>query len=297
MTCEQIRLHLSGSCMDELPAAAAIHLEQCTACRHAATAHAKLASDLRLLRDSPTAVPRSLDDAVLTAFRRTMHPAVVHSLHSSASSVQNANSPSDAKPTAKRLFWLSGVGRSLFSSVSSVLNANNPSDAKPSGKRLFWLSGVGRSLFSSVPSVLNANSPSHAKRSGKRLFWLSAVLTLAAIAALLLHPRHLDQMQAWSPPTPHAAAISHTPELPKPHAVVAVKRPHPAQLALTPVSGFQSLMYCDPLSCPGAMDVIRIQIPVSAVNRLPASRPANGYVQADVVVGSDGFARAIRIVH
>ena len=61
-------------------------------------------------------------------------------------------------------------------------------------------------------------------------------------------------------------------------------------------SGFESLMYCDPLSCAGPMQVIRIQLPFSAVERVPAPRPSNGLVQADVVVGSDGVARAIRIV-
>ena len=64
----------------------------------------------------------------------------------------------------------------------------------------------------------------------------------------------------------------------------------------TPTNGFQNLMFCDPLSCPGPMQVIRIQVPASAMNRVPAWRPAGGMVQADVVVGSDGIARAIRIV-
>jgi len=63
-----------------------------------------------------------------------------------------------------------------------------------------------------------------------------------------------------------------------------------------PETGFQNLMYCDTLSCAGSMQVIRIQVPASAVDRVPAWRPANGLVQADVVVGSDGIARAIRIV-
>ncbi len=61
-------------------------------------------------------------------------------------------------------------------------------------------------------------------------------------------------------------------------------------------NGFQSLMFCDPLSCPGPMQVIRIQVPASAMNRVPAWHPTGGMVQADVVVGSDGIARAIRIV-
>lgn len=76
------------------------------------------------------------------------------------------------------------------------------------------------------------------------------------------------------------------------------QRPAPsrAPAADPSTSGFQSLMYCDPISCAGPMQVIRIQVPAFAVSRVPAPRPSNGLVQADVVVGSDGVARAIRVV-
>jgi hypothetical protein len=63
-----------------------------------------------------------------------------------------------------------------------------------------------------------------------------------------------------------------------------------------PDTDFQNLMYCDALSCGGDLQTIRIQLPASAINRFPPARGSNGLVQADVVVGSDGFARAIRIV-
>jgi hypothetical protein len=61
-------------------------------------------------------------------------------------------------------------------------------------------------------------------------------------------------------------------------------------------SGFQSLMYCDPLSCGGTMDVIRMQLPASPAGSTPRSGAGNGRVLADVLVGADGIARAIRIV-
>jgi hypothetical protein len=61
-------------------------------------------------------------------------------------------------------------------------------------------------------------------------------------------------------------------------------------------SGFQSLMYCDRLSCAGTMDVIRMQLPASAEGSTPRSGADNVTVLADVLVGADGIARAIRIV-
>jgi hypothetical protein len=59
---------------------------------------------------------------------------------------------------------------------------------------------------------------------------------------------------------------------------------------------FQSLMYCDPISCPGTMDIIRVQLPSPVFGMMPGSAPANGFVAADVLVGPDGVARGIRLV-
>jgi hypothetical protein len=75
------------------------------------------------------------------------------------------------------------------------------------------------------------------------------------------------------------------------------KRPTPSVAArdnLLPV-GFHSLMYCDELSCSGAMEMIRVQLPSSADLTSPSAR-MNHVVFADVLVGSDGIARGIRIV-
>jgi hypothetical protein len=67
--------------------------------------------------------------------------------------------------------------------------------------------------------------------------------------------------------------------------------------AADPVAaGFQSLMYCDVLSCGGPMEMIRVQLPPSAVSLAPAWTRTDGVVYADVLVGPDGIARGIRIV-
>jgi hypothetical protein len=60
--------------------------------------------------------------------------------------------------------------------------------------------------------------------------------------------------------------------------------------------GFRSLMYCDALSCPGDMDMIRVQLPASAMARqVPGFIQTSGSVTADVLVGPDGIARGIRL--
>jgi len=59
---------------------------------------------------------------------------------------------------------------------------------------------------------------------------------------------------------------------------------------------FQGLMYCDPLSCPGAMDVIRVELPPPVLESGGAGPKARGIVFADVLVGADGIARGIHVV-
>jgi hypothetical protein len=56
--------------------------------------------------------------------------------------------------------------------------------------------------------------------------------------------------------------------------------------------GYDPLMLCDPLSCSGEEQVVRMEIPANAVDASSGSEP----LLADVVVGDDGLVRAIRIV-
>jgi len=59
-------------------------------------------------------------------------------------------------------------------------------------------------------------------------------------------------------------------------------------------SGFTSLMYCDQLSCAGAMEIVRVPLSRSMV-ALTGPTDASETVFADVLVGPDGIARGIRI--
>jgi hypothetical protein len=62
------------------------------------------------------------------------------------------------------------------------------------------------------------------------------------------------------------------------------------------LTSFKSLMYCDQFSCPGAMDVIHVQLSAPVLGVMPASVRASGVVSADILVGPDGIARGIRVV-
>lgn len=54
--------------------------------------------------------------------------------------------------------------------------------------------------------------------------------------------------------------------------------------------GYTPLMLCDPISCSGDAEVVRMELPTTAADG------SNGSQMADVIVGDDGLVRAIRIV-
>lgn len=163
----------------------------------------------------------------------------------------------------------------------------------------------------SVAAVTLARPISH-----RRAFRWAAAVTFAAVIALgtivlLIPGRHAvtnptlaerPPITAQVPvPASTSGAVVPGPVRKKPKsAAVTLKRTGPATIvaqADNPIpAGFQSLMYCDPLSCPGAMDVIRVELPSPAFGLGAVSPNARGVVFADVLVGSDGIARGIRVV-
>jgi len=121
------------------------------------------------------------------------------------------------------------------------------------------------------------------------------------------HPTRAPMRAAEIPSTGEAArqprsSVSRAAEettQPRRSAARAREGGPPASLAgnrgFLPV-GFRGLMYCDELSCAGAMDVIRVEVPAEALGVPLRRSPGNELVEADVLVGPDGVARGIRVV-
>jgi hypothetical protein len=78
-------------------------------------------------------------------------------------------------------------------------------------------------------------------------------------------------------------------------AVTSRQSPNSSQslAQVVQTQGYVPLMLCDPLSCSGDEQVVRMELPASAVD---ASRDSSEPLVADVVLGEDGLVRAIRIV-
>jgi hypothetical protein len=145
--------------------------------------------------------------------------------------------------------------------------------------------------------------------------WVAAV-TFAVIVAygtiFLLIPRQRSAAR-WTlterQPVVSAPVLNIKTEIPnrrqpvrkRPKSIAASAEHSDAVPSATPVansfpSRFRSLMYCDQLSCPGAMEVIRVQLASPVLGVSSISSKVNGVVSADVLVGPDGIARAIRVV-
>ncbi len=146
--------------------------------------------------------------------------------------------------------------------------------------------------------------------------WAGAVAFAVAVAyagALLFFPRQhgftdrpvLDRLVTSAPQVPAAPKQKATP-VPAPirkkasSTVTAAKRNQQTSGEENDSSlagPFHGLMYCDQISCPDEMDVIRVQLPSPALGAMSAAvTPANGLISADVLVGPDGIARGIRVV-
>ena len=152
---------------------------------------------------------------------------------------------------------------------------------------------------------------SGAKRRGITVVWWSAGASALAVAAavfvFVFYPAGFHPARAT-----HALIVQKsTAQLPSVAAVTPIKATRnlrrsktvgshlarPARQAAAEIPApedFRSLFYCDPLSCGGALQLIRVQLPSSAGAFQPAS--AGGAIYADVLVGSDGIARGIRVV-
>jgi hypothetical protein len=106
-------------------------------------------------------------------------------------------------------------------------------------------------------------------------------------------PASVDPSQAQQQlPVQATASNSEKPNPPTP--VVGLQRPSPAA-ALTvaqneQAQGYTPLMLCDPISCSGDAEVVRMELPATAGDGSSSTQ------MADVIVGEDGLVRAIRIV-
>jgi hypothetical protein len=145
--------------------------------------------------------------------------------------------------------------------------------------------------------------------------WLGAfaAVVLGAVVLAVTYRRATPHGGAVRAPRPVMVSQSthavSAPPAPKEVAPVGRIPPshHAKRMASAPVAalavqhdsfpaGFASLMYCDQLSCGEPMEIIRMQLPTSIAGHPSAWPRRDSAVYADVLIGSDGVARGIRMV-
>ncbi|MGA9475944.1 MAG: hypothetical protein WBV36_25990 [Terriglobales bacterium] len=103
----------------------------------------------------------------------------------------------------------------------------------------------------------------------------------------------ISERRANSVPRTNAASSPKT----RLRSIPQPRQAHHMATTKSPASeDFRSLMYCDALSCGGAMQLIRVQLSFSAAAFELAESSPDGAMYADILVGSDGIARGIRVV-
>jgi hypothetical protein len=152
-----------------------------------------------------------------------------------------------------------------------------------------------------APEGLDAQPLAHgaivkvaSKTRGGRWRWAAVGLAaaLAAPVALLFTNAHAAKKKARSPEPPAPLVSLQGPASPQPHRTVAVRKRLPAARKTKPQStleGFVALDDADPIQM-GI--VVRVMVPVSDASMSGGVKE----IAADLMIGDDGRARAIRFV-
>ena len=237
MTCEEIRTLIeNGGKTGEFwsDSGFAVHLRSCAKCSQLVEGRQSLGKNLRLVRESVSPVPESLDAAILAGYRRFMAEREA----TSGPHVRKAHWP-------LQLGWAVVVALVLIASAIAFYSARKPT----------------RTVAAPPPPSSTA----------------AAVMPQKAAA----HPQIRPARRTVSPVRKHAEGSGVPPA---------------TNTAASIPAYFRGLMYCDPLSCEGAMNVIRVQLPSSLLARPASAFPqTSGPVNADVLIGPDVIARGIRI--
>ena len=259
MTCHEVHAILENS-----PATAACavegnfgeHIAQCAACRLLADAYHELGSGLNTLRDSAPEFPAALDNRVLADYRK-------HGV-SAPGPIRNPKRPKMFKPVSA-LAWSAALAAAML----------------VAGVGIEWVfPREGWGTWREQPHAVS-------------------LATSEARAETAVPPRLPMARAATAPATFRRKGRTAMSGPQKRRHVVRQPKATPApadeQLASLP-AGFTGLMYCDALSCGGAMEVVRVQLPPQELGLTPGYSGSNNLISADVFIGADGIARGMRIV-
>jgi len=301
------------------------HMRQCDRCTSYFRARTAVQNGLRNLAAAPLPGPsRATDRAVLEAYRRRQLEAAEGMPRPAAHGARLLSFPQRASAAARHSYrwWGSAAaaavavavlgiglhqvnhsstaaGPQAVAAAPSAVAASGAVAAEPANAVVAAKSSTEQAVKSAAaaPVALVASGALQAaSRRGRKAGNLSggAVAELAsakaaqpAAAEPVLASASAAQAASGGSPIMHLASTGAT-------APVTAEGAPPAGSTWP---GYSNLMYCDPVVCSGPMPVVHIKVPVQpgAPNAQPGS--SDGFVNADVVIGPDGVARAIRVAN
>jgi len=323
MRCNDFDTHIDEMLSGILHPDASQHVRQCERCTSHYRARATVQNSLRKLAAvAPSGPSRATDHAVMAAYRRLQQRRTeIPEPVSVAPAARLFSFPTPGlTPAWASRTWLTGAAAAavVFAVLGSTVHLWNgvsvgntpmiaaaPSTAIPqrvstdAPRRLKMdAAHVNDAVSIAANSVARRLSPHPAKPSAPKEYQLEvAVASMPAASATKANARR--------PVVAYGETVSYdsAPLTQLSSNVAPVVRLSDASTASVAQSasstwpGYSNLMYCDPVVCSGPMQVVHIKVPVGQVKPNLGQTLGNAFVNAEVVVGPDGVARAIRVAN
>jgi hypothetical protein len=320
MKCNEFDAHIDEMLSGVLHPDANQHLRQCERCTSYYRARGAVQNGLRKLALVSVPGPSpAADRAVMDAYRQ------LQQRRAALGQPQSSTQPQPVQQAAARVLTFPGAGHppAQMRDVRHGNSRNWWSGASAAAVALAVL-GMGLHLHNGVPAV-SAPTVATAPAAAAPQSAATAVPLERTVATAKVASRHSGSpsllrtlqtgsqspaevasasLKSRSVQVAEAAPMTQLPTVQAPaeaspliHLASAGDAANVAQSASSTWPGYSNLMYCDPVVCSGPMQVVHIKVPVDQVKPNVGQSVGNSFVNADVVVGPDGVARAIRVAN
>jgi hypothetical protein len=317
MRCKEFDAHIDEMLSGVLHPDANQHMRQCERCTSYFRAQTVLQNGLRALAAAPAAGPsRATDRAVMDSYRRLQErrmsaaaqppdsaarPAArLFTFPSRGPAARGRRAPWTGVAVAAMLLAVAGSSIRLWHGVStvnapSVATTQAPGSAASPSVALASLAPGSSGTNSAAgrhPALRQARLGSGRGSSAER----SAAPEALAEAGPVLAKASLTAADGGTGGSgPEMQQPANTSSIM--HLASTADNGSAGQSASSTWPGYSNLMYCDPVVCSGPMQVVHIKVPVEQVRPGVGQTEGKSFVNADVVVGPDGVARAIRVAN
>ncbi len=330
MRCNEFDAHIDEMLSGVLHPDANQHMRQCERCTSHYRARAAVQNGLRQLASAAAPGPsRATDHAIMESYRRLQEQrrASASGLTLAAAAPMARRFTFPSRSMAPALVWRTWwSGAAAAAAVFAVLGSSfylwngSPTASAP----ITATAPAGQRNAAALPRPSVAAARPASRHPSRRLAQLgSAVATSsdalssikaaseAALAGLRPSPAAIPILAATASPARPAVAVDGgasnygsvpvTQQLANTAPVLrlasTVAAGNVAEAASSTWPGYSNLMYCDPVVCSGPMQVVHIKVPIGQVRPNLGQTVGNTFVNAEVVVGPDGVARAIRVAN